>query len=1244
MSAAGEALLERWRSEKDMDKRDELYEQLVAAKFFPKEDVRTFESSLYPEYDDPDFSSKILSKREFRESAYEPLAEKAAEGDACRSAEDFELSPVQRFVQRFLSPRTPYNSALLFHGVGVGKTCAAVSIAESYLEMFPRRKIFITAPPTIQAGFKTTIFDSEPDSLQIPADEDEPNRHRGCTGNLYLELTNSMYEKTRSVIQVRAATRINQRYEFFGYTQLYKFILKILNRVPVGLSAEEKTQRENAEIQKEFSGRVLIIDEAHNLRDLPDESEDDNIDAADISDKADAAAGKKLTPYLQRVLDVAEGLTLVLLTATPMYNSYREIIFLLNLLLRNDKRARLNESDVFYTSGVNTGKFKPGGEELLGRIASCYVSYMRGENPLTFPVRLPPLEDIRLKGWATVPPDSREGRVRAIPEGEQERCLLLPIVGCEFEETTERQYKQLADATLAEGRGGLGITNVDLLIQSGNWIFPANSEDEDVLARVGLAGFERTFRTEKKGSETVYTAVEGDASWLREDRIAAHSGKAAFLLKQLKTCKGIAFIYSRFVASGALSIALALEANGYTPWKRETGLLGNGIQMEGGRQCSVCEKKEREHRAGAAGTEDHAFSPAYYVLLTGLDEISPNNAAAIKAARRESNSLGKEIKVVIGSQIAGEGLDLKFVREIYVYDSWFHLNKLEQVIGRGVRNCSHKAFSLDKRTCTIYLLVNTYTETPDTETIDMYSYRRALQKAIQMGKVTRVLKRYALDCSLNYAAIRVEGLPTRTLVDGQGVVRPDVDLNDVEFSPLCDWIECDYACVARKDMPLKSSDTSTYDEYAVRWRISQIKKTLANRFDTTTFIKQEDLESWLGNIPRILLGTILMDIVSDPSFILYTRRGAGRLIYKNGYYLFQPIRLENETVPLPLAVRMAALPVKRDNFEPRLIEKVPEIEVKERGGEEGAGEGEGGEGVRGESLTDLWEAAEAWASAIERGEVAGEEMPEDLYEQIKRLSAGNSKVLRQRKERLDMVCWFYPVLEATPSLRSSFAQVLREYIWDEFLNTDTQKELYFSGNASAISTAPKTTKWELEGTVYLRFFNDITGDIDTYLTGAAAGGGAAGGMAVEKASAAVLEILEEATDRDPIRSRPIRASTTGAQYGFLVKKKNDMIFKIATPPVSGKEVARGARCSIDSNISFQIGKLVELGKILQGIKAPDLDLREEVLTKLRPFKNSTRACTLIDLALRCMDIRRVLAKRWFYRPLEAKLLGHKQEA
>jgi hypothetical protein len=212
-------------------------------------------------------------------------------------------------------------------------------------------------------------------------------------------------------------------------------------------------------------------------------------------------------------------------------------------------------------------------------------------------------------------------------------------------------------------------------------------------------------------------------------------------------------------------------------------LLADGNQHPDGRQCALCERKERGHGA-AKGEGTHAFKPSKYVLLTGSEEISPNNAASINAARAASNKNGEDVKVVIGSQIAGEGLDLRYVREVVVFDSWYHLNKLEQIIGRGIRNCSHSALPEEKRNCTVSLLVNEYSSEPDLETIDMYSYRNALKKAVTVGNVTRVLKEYAMDCTLNKDAIVIEGLdPLPRLYDSQGLLRENVNRNFLEIFP-----------------------------------------------------------------------------------------------------------------------------------------------------------------------------------------------------------------------------------------------------------------------------------------------------------------------------------------------------------------------------------------------------------------------------------------------------------------------------
>ena len=59
-----------------------------------------------------------------------------------------------------MSPLTPYNSILLFHKPGSGKTISSLSIAESFKEHIHQqgKKIHIICPTRIRKEFLSTIF------------------------------------------------------------------------------------------------------------------------------------------------------------------------------------------------------------------------------------------------------------------------------------------------------------------------------------------------------------------------------------------------------------------------------------------------------------------------------------------------------------------------------------------------------------------------------------------------------------------------------------------------------------------------------------------------------------------------------------------------------------------------------------------------------------------------------------------------------------------------------------------------------------------------------------------------------------------------------------------------------------------------------------------------------------------------------------------------------------------------------
>ena len=1226
MSPAHGDLLKRWREERNDELRDKILDELIDEGIFPGKEQKDYEreGGLYPDVKDPQFLAKLMRKREFQESKQPSVKDSMEEGrDRCRTTEDFEITSVQRFVNRLLSPRTPYHSALLFHGVGVGKTCAAVTVAESYLQEFPGRKVYVVAPPNIQEGFKRTIFDQT--ALKVV--KGEANRHRGCTDNLYLEITGSLTEQNRSVIEGRVAKAIKGRYEFFGYTAFYNHINNLLTAIPTkGAPPEKVEEMKRTVLRNEFSNRVLIIDEAHNLRDNPLEGEDDTADDATPSDSSDAKAGKKLTPYLKEALENAEGTTLLLMTATPMYNSFVEIIFLLNLLLLNDKFARMRVDEIF---DIKRQAFVPGGEKLLGKVAGQYISFMRGENPLTFPIRLEPQSAQRLLQWPTQPP--KEDGI--IDKDERASCVKLPFVYANFSPESEEIYKKESHAIVTSSEG-MGITNTDILVQAGNWLFPGE-EGDDFLGRIRQQGFDSTFTKDKRGGLVVFknTNEERGASWLLEANLPAASGKCSVLLDRLNKCRGVAFVYSRFVASGALAIAFALEANGYTCWNRDIGFLAEGNQHPDGRQCALCPRKERGHGQAPLefGVPAHTFKPAKYILLTGSEELSPNNARSIDAVRAAGNVYGQEVKVVIGSQIAGEGLDLRYIREVMVFDSWYHLNKLEQIVGRGIRNCSHAALDDDKKNCTVTLLVNAFASDPSVESVDMYSYRQALKKAVVVGRVTRVLKEYAIDCSLNKDAILVRGLdPIPRIYDSQGEERYNVAINDVPLTPMCDWLEtCYYDCRSGDgnkmltDIPLNKQDTSTYDEYTARFQMNRLKNYLKDRIlKGTPFVTFAKIQSDFSIIPEPLLKALLAEIIEQKGAVVHGEFGSGKIIWRNGYYIFQPDRLKDQSIPI--ALRTATVPIPRDHFAPLALP----TSVKQASAPSAAAEQESSSKV-------LWEKVLEWAKNISEGK-AEAEAPGDVVEGVSRLreSAGIEK---GQEERLEMVARVYENISGSVETRGIYAGIVLEYMWDEFIPVATKKELFMENYDSAVLRAVAAESyWEMDGNTYIRLVNSRENTME-YLCLA----GAAGELKAAPCSKAVVEVLEREKAQDPLLKKPIDVRYAGFEYGFMNynPKKKQIVFKKNKPPMPAGKLTRGSECSINSGTTYELKMIERLGGILKEKGKDTLGL-ENISEKRKHFTNSVRVCTVNDLLLRYMDKLKINNKRWFYRPVESKLYAH----
>lgn len=576
---------------------------------------------------------------------------------------DFKLQTHQRFLRRVLSPDSPVRNLLMVHGTGTGKTCTAIQIAEEFIlrPEFQDKRVLIMANPSIQDSFKSQIFDVS----KISSDVEGVLSSKQCTGKRYLDMIQRAQREplklTDRTVQNRvmdmASRLINEFYEFQGYETFSNSVENLYLT---------KTPREvEAIIHETFDNRLIIIDEAHNIR----QKEEGKV--------------KLVAATLEKIIKIANGVTLILLTATPMFDTYDEVLFYFNLFLWNDRKLdfdkEIKPSEIFKDDTV-----RPESQGQFRKWCQEYVSFIRGENPFTFPFRLPPPDELVAK-------TDRKRDIAGVAIKKHRKFLTLtesimsPIQANSLQQIKDKKSSVIDSRVIC--------------------VYPNNK------------GFAESFGI----SEGKY--VYKSENFLVPSKIANYSSKFSLISKILDQSEGISFVYSNLVEDGANLFAMCLEEHGYV------SALGNDLLKE----------TSGEVPRGSKGR---------YLLFTS-DVSNSDIRKAITRLKNPNNKDGSDIRVVISSPKISEGVDFRYIRQIHILDPWFNMSRIEQVIGRGMRTCSHSLLPFEKQNCTVYLHVCRYADS-DKETYDEYVYRVFVEeKGERIAKVKRIMMESAMDCSLN---------------------------------------------------------------------------------------------------------------------------------------------------------------------------------------------------------------------------------------------------------------------------------------------------------------------------------------------------------------------------------------------------------------------------------------------------------------------------------------------------------------
>jgi superfamily II DNA or RNA helicase len=842
---------------------------------------------LYPNLNDPDFNLKIVERKEFNELRYdgEIHPDISAQADILCNAE-FELAPHQLFVRNFLSFQTPYNSLLLYHGLGSGKTCSAISVAEEMrdyiIQMGLTSQIIIVASPNVQENFRRQLFDET--KLKMV---DGLWNMRSCVGNKILKEINPMnmkgLAKENVVKQVRKI--IDTYYSFMGYVEFANDIANNSTGTGTGTGTHK--------LRRMYSNRLIIIDEVHNIRG------DDN-------------KTKRVAEELTKLVKSVDTLRLLFLSGTPMFNSFKEIIWLVNLMNMNDRRAQIEIKQVFNKDGsfkeASADGKTEGGRELLERKATGYISFVRGENPYTFPFRLWPQEFAKQQTFPQRPYPTKQltGQGSALNKHMEHVSLYLVDLepyqqqGYNYIISQLKERLPVEDETEEMENIAFGYTALQAPLEGLNIIYPhPRLGEEDLNSRelIGSEGLHRImdwtenetthFRTNFKYKPGPAPAGPGPAmaapgpgpgpvgKIFAPTEIGKYSSKIKTICEKILQAKGVILVYSQFIDAGLLPLALALEELGFA---------------RAGNNSSLFATPPVPRKAGLN-----------YAMITGDKGFSPNTAEDIRRVTDDTNFDGSKIKVLLISQTGTEGLDLKFIRQVHIMEPWYNMNRIEQIIGRAVRTCSHKALPFLERNVELYL----YASLLENETADLYIYRLAEKKALQIGKVSRVLKEIAVDCVLNQAQTNFEeekmtfhAVKPVTLQLASGISLPDYKIGDKPFTAICDYLEtCAYTCRPNKELEEIQVRLDSYTEDFIMMNtdklVYKIKKLMKERF----FYRKKELIAHLNVLkvyPNDQINAALQHLVEDKNEYLTDKYGrSGHLINIDDLYLFQPLELND---------------------------------------------------------------------------------------------------------------------------------------------------------------------------------------------------------------------------------------------------------------------------------------------------------------------------------------------------------------
>ena len=613
--------------------------------------------------------------------------------DPCSEKLIKELTTYQKFIGQYLNYRSPFTDILLFHGLGSGKTVSAINIYNVLYNYTPKWNVFLL----IKASLK-----NDPWMKDLSEWIDKPDNENRMNNIKFIHYDSPFADR--------------------DFLEIVK----------------------NADSSRES---IYIIDEAHNfIRNV----------YSNISSKKGKRA-QVIYDYIQQEKRDNYKTRIILLTATPAVNTPYEFALIFNLMRPGTFPTSEAIFNQIYISSANYASLNENKKNQFQRRITGLVSYYIGSTPDKYAKKTTHYVNLVMGKYMTEVynhfeeiEQAKEKIRRQMSRGKigddmstyasytRQACNFVfpPISAIINGEKRPRpgQFKinDMQSIILEEGKNKKTIEKFKHSSESIMMYIKTTLQ----FINATIEYFKEKMRADKVNSHTLQDDVKlyfdkYDSNFTKMLEEKSHSN----LFNALYSCgpKLLNIIFNILKSAGPVLV--------YSNYVEMEGLAIFKIYLSFFGFISLDKDKNNEDK------QKNGFRYMEFHGNINKDIREANK----KIFNSKENKVGDIIKIIMISPAGAEGINLRNCRQVHIMEPYWNEVRIDQVIGRAIRQCHHSDLPMKDRVVDVYrykMIRQNKDGSSAGETSDEMMEKISRKKNNLLVSFIEAIKEAAIDCEL----------------------------------------------------------------------------------------------------------------------------------------------------------------------------------------------------------------------------------------------------------------------------------------------------------------------------------------------------------------------------------------------------------------------------------------------------------------------------------------------------------------